>query len=284
MRIAFVGPTYQVDSKPTSVQQTVNMYPVPIEPGNERTAWVFKDMPGLVEATTFESPDTTLFLFHMTNTTSDEGVSEFTDFYGATDQTGATWDDNNTQWALVSSSPTPKFGALALGADAAGSATWLRDAVQVSPVPSTVPIGANTALTIDAWAYRATGSSGGFQVRVGAAYPDYFVLNLSEFGTQAQMWGAAVYLNAAVIAADQWVHVRLTYDSDILRLFVGGVLAASSASTPGLLATIDPIETMQITVENFGSGGFLGDEVTAFLGVSASTTDFTPPIAPWPNP
>lgn len=50
---SFVGPSYNLDSRPASVQRTVNMMPVPIEPGNERAGWVLKDVPGLV---TFEPP------------------------------------------------------------------------------------------------------------------------------------------------------------------------------------------------------------------------------------
>lgn len=47
--IPFVGPTYDLDSKAASSQRTVNLVPVPLEPGNERTKWVFKDVPGLTE-------------------------------------------------------------------------------------------------------------------------------------------------------------------------------------------------------------------------------------------
>lgn len=43
----FIGPSYQLASRPASVQRTVNMIPVPLEPGNERTEFVFKDLPGL---------------------------------------------------------------------------------------------------------------------------------------------------------------------------------------------------------------------------------------------
>jgi hypothetical protein len=49
----FVGPSYNLDSRPASVQRTVNLIPVPQEPGNERTSWVFKDAPGLVLLTDF---------------------------------------------------------------------------------------------------------------------------------------------------------------------------------------------------------------------------------------
>lgn len=43
----FIGPSYQLASRPASVQRTVNMIPVPLEAGNERTQFVFKDLPGL---------------------------------------------------------------------------------------------------------------------------------------------------------------------------------------------------------------------------------------------
>jgi len=47
MDIRLVGPSYKLDSRPASVQRTVNMYLVPQEPGNERTPWVLQDVPGL---------------------------------------------------------------------------------------------------------------------------------------------------------------------------------------------------------------------------------------------
>jgi len=45
----FVGPSFSFLSKPQSVQRTVNLMPVPLEPGNERAGWVFRDVPGLVK-------------------------------------------------------------------------------------------------------------------------------------------------------------------------------------------------------------------------------------------
>jgi len=43
-----VGPSYSLESRPASVQRTVSLVPVPLEPGNERTAWEFEDVPGLL--------------------------------------------------------------------------------------------------------------------------------------------------------------------------------------------------------------------------------------------
>jgi hypothetical protein len=47
--LQLIGPSYNLESRPASVQRTVNLMPVPLEPGNERTGWVFKDVPGLSE-------------------------------------------------------------------------------------------------------------------------------------------------------------------------------------------------------------------------------------------
>ena len=48
-QLPLVGPSYNLESRPSGVQRTVNLVPVPQEPGNERTSWVFKDVSGLVE-------------------------------------------------------------------------------------------------------------------------------------------------------------------------------------------------------------------------------------------
>ncbi len=47
MLIPFVGPTYNLQSRPADVQRTVNMVPKLIEPGTERERWAFSDVPGL---------------------------------------------------------------------------------------------------------------------------------------------------------------------------------------------------------------------------------------------
>ena len=49
MPLPFVGPTYSLRSVVADIQRTVGMIPTPLEPGNERTQWVFNDCPGLVE-------------------------------------------------------------------------------------------------------------------------------------------------------------------------------------------------------------------------------------------
>lgn len=46
--IPFVGPSYNLN-RPASIQRSIGMMPVPVEPGNERSPWAFKDVPGLVQ-------------------------------------------------------------------------------------------------------------------------------------------------------------------------------------------------------------------------------------------
>jgi hypothetical protein len=48
MSVPWVGPSYTLRSRTADVQRTVNMIPLPLEPGNERSGWRFKDIPGLV--------------------------------------------------------------------------------------------------------------------------------------------------------------------------------------------------------------------------------------------
>lgn len=45
--VPLIGPSYNLRNKRASLQRTVNLIPVPIEAGNERSAWVFRDVPGL---------------------------------------------------------------------------------------------------------------------------------------------------------------------------------------------------------------------------------------------
>jgi hypothetical protein len=55
MTVPFVGPSHQLRSKNADLQRSVNLEPVPLEPGNERAVWRLKDTAGLVTAYTFAS-------------------------------------------------------------------------------------------------------------------------------------------------------------------------------------------------------------------------------------
>lgn len=75
MELPFVGPSYHLESRPSGVQRTINMVPVPEEPGNERTAWVFKDVPGLTVFNSPVSPPSELAIGWLEPIDSTEGVA-----------------------------------------------------------------------------------------------------------------------------------------------------------------------------------------------------------------
>lgn len=74
--VPLIGPSYNLTSRPASVQRTVNLIPVPQEPGNERTAWVFMDAPGLVLVQDFvEDPDVLVIAFENATNKSFNGIN-----------------------------------------------------------------------------------------------------------------------------------------------------------------------------------------------------------------
>jgi hypothetical protein len=85
MEIPFVGPSYNLDSRPSGVQRTVNLIPHPQEPGNERTAWVFQDVPGLVLVTDFPQTEEQVFSIHFENNSTNPFNFSFV----------STWDNAN---------------------------------------------------------------------------------------------------------------------------------------------------------------------------------------------
>jgi hypothetical protein len=290
MKISFVGPTYPLVSKPASVQRTIGMYPVPIEPGNERTSWVFKDFPGLVEVEPFAATEIVLFLFHMTETATAEGIAEFIGGpTSALDQTGATWTSDSTDWVLLATFPYPVFGLFLLGGT--GDITWSRDAPQTDPeIPDDYSTSAVSTLQIDGWFYVQSGSvavNDRTSLAVGTfAYPliaEFDLLVNDEFDALARFDDGSTSVevfSADPIPTNIWVHLRLLYTGTALVLFVDGTLSAQTAAT-GLLELVNPINRMEM--RQVGSAIYLED-CRASIGGSASAANFTPPVAPWPNP
>jgi hypothetical protein len=288
MEIPFVGPSYNLDSRPSGVQRTVNLIPHPQEPGNERTAWVFQDVPGLVLVQDFAaapSEETVLFLFHMTESASSEGIAEFTGASTAVDQTGAAWSTGGSpDWDLVAS-PAPKFGAFALRFLAGLS--WIRSEFEVE-YPTT---GVST-LQIDAWVYiLPTGDNGAAFIEVGATgYPfnPTFSLNISSafdlntgyedaseesFGTTSEG-----------IAQEEWVHLRLLCAGNVVRQYINGVQQVAAQVTTVALDPIGSLISINRMIISSSGTRVMFDDVRATIGGSSDAADFTPPTSPWPNP
>jgi len=287
--VPFVGPSYNLTSRPASVQRTVNLIPVPQEPSNERTSWIFKDVPGLVLVQEFQAAETVLFLFHMTSEVSSEGISEFPGGNDKFDQTGAVWETGGSGFSAISGFPYPVFGAKLLATDDPDRLSRSFDQTSTGQ-PDSYPIGDSSSLQIDAWVYIQASDvlDGDFiDISVGNfSYPLSASFDLSindDFEISAGFENADVFTKAQgpdPIPTDQWVHIRLVYTGALLGVFVNGVLAAQS-SMSGLLSLIDPINAMSIEI---GSTGMYLDDVRGSIGAGASLDNFTPPTAAWPNP
>ena len=86
------------------------------------------------------------------------------------------------------------------------------------------------------------------------------------------------------IPIDEWVHLRLLCVGNTIRMYINGVQDATAAVTTTTLDPIGDCNPMnRFRMFNFSTGAFL-DDCRAAIGGSASTDNFTPPVAPWPNP
>jgi hypothetical protein len=303
VEIPFVGPTYNLETREAAVQRTINMEPLPQEPGNERTAWVFQDVPGLVLATDFPAvaTETVLFLFHMIgDEPTSEGAAEFVGPGQAFDQTGANWDATNVGSEIFSSFPYPKFGVAGL-LDASG-VMWVRDDSPTNPeVPGEFSTVGKTTLQISTWIFVQANSTVPpvlLEISVGKfAYPfgsSTLILRVTGDGDvfQAQVaWQPSDFgeqsSNPASVPTYGWVNLVLSYykigEFANVELYIDGVFSGglSEVDLSGVLEDMNPINDMFIQMA--GPGVYI-DEARSTLGGTAIFSDFTPPVAPWPNP
>lgn len=249
---------------------------------------------------------TVLYLFHMIGDEPiSEGIAEFTGFTTAFDQTGANWNANSSGWGLTYFPVAPKFGALAYanGSDV----SWERDQTPSNPeVPESFSTSGISTLQMSVWVYIDFDtmdppivyewSVGNF---VYPAEPTYLMIRMTGDGDSFQ--AQAVWKpqdpqgeqtsNPGAVPTEQWVHLLLAcqiFDEGggpqgDVALYINGVLQSgiSEVDLSGVLASINPINYMTKTAQG---SGVLIDEEYAVLGMPLITSDFTPPVAPWPNP
>jgi hypothetical protein len=223
------------------------------------------------------SSETVLFLFHMTETATAEGVNEFG---GAqiVDQTGAAWTTETEDWDLSFSNPYPMFGSRCLTATDGTNTAINRQGSNLN-----VPRPDNDAFAIDAWLYLSEANAYctvwvNFNIRLGTQAGTY-VASASD-GTGMT---APVDLDGGPVLLDEWVHLRANYDGTTFRLFVNGNMEASGAIDLSPVASLGGGANIDIET----GGGTINaalDEVYAVVGTALSTTNFTPPVARWPNP
>ncbi len=293
MEIPFVGPTFSLESRPSGVQRTVGLVPVPQEPGNERTAWTFKDVPGLVEAVD-DWPDVTVItvmaLFHFTEEPGEEGTAEFFSALGAQDQTGAEWTTPDPTWELYTAAPAPKFGGFAFG-PANGlnvTTTWTTTAAAFDRLN-------NEPFAIDGWFFAAEGSSSvsndtSLQAAGNVGFALIGVNSTGFYGSISNGTDSEVFSGRPVGASEAgpslyglWTHLRLSYDGITARLFINGSLWDSAAIDMSAETEWNFLN-IAINVVDAADDITYVDEAYWITGTALSTSAFTPPTEPWPNP
>ena len=135
----------------------------------------------------------------------------------------------------------------------------------------------NGTFTIDFWFYRIT-SFGTYADYVGIFNGVSAGVLLYQYST-----GFHVYINGTTVfnvthpAINQWVHVALTRDGTTLRLFLNGVLQASSNASLG--TSNYPLNIAGDSTGRAGVQGYVSD-VRVVKGTAVYTSAFTPPTAP----
>lgn len=224
-QIPFVGPSYNLDSRPSGVQRTINLIPVPEEPGNERTSWVFKDVPGL--------------------TAFNQGTND--PFFA---NVMALWHFNGD---FVDSSSFNRVGTLNDATIAASPSLYGSGSMRIPQGPFTAATAATVfalspvsgAYTIE-FAFVGPTSSVGVVLRASAS--NEFIFGWSWFGgntarmTVSTKNGAGVNLNSALltVAGDgifhQYALVRQP-TTGLTSLYVDGVLSVSGTDTQAMNVT-----------------------------------------------
>ncbi len=271
-----IGPTYNLESRPASVQRTVNLVPVPLEPGNERTGWVFKDVPGLVEAVSEwainpdYAPDPLyeqvllLLLGEGSN-----GSTTFTDSstYARGVSIGAGGPTISTaQFKLGSASIFGGSGSVSLLFFRGGTEwaqdnwcwdTWIRRNADGS-YHGLFYHDANLIIRL-----RGPGDSGTYQLRL--------LLNSTALLTST----TSVPLNTWTHLAVSVAKVGSTYT---VRMFVNGTLEASTTTTNTNMSLRSAAQNASIGLHDSGGFSGLNDYIDGYRITAATryTANFTP--------
>jgi len=280
--IPFVGPTYNLDSRPASVQRTVNMVPVPEEPGNERTGWVFQDVPGLTAVTAAGDFDPFFafvgYLLHMDNPASPfsfpdvelnvwarEGVAHPGEFF-------------------ISGS-NPKFGDGSLFIQTKDG-TSTDYGISASAIGGNYTLSAGNKFTQEGWLYW-TGNvdsrpSVGQVISFGGSV---FCEIQFETTNQIRFYTNLNIPDTQVVSPplNQWVHLAQSYDGTTKYWFVNGVLQGSSAVAVGAAKIISGYRCRGTASGNLSAPAAYVDEIRFTFDVCRYTSSFTPPTAPFPD-
>jgi len=186
--------------------------------------------------------------------------------------------------AQVSTSVT-KFGTGSMSFDGNGDALIF---------PSTDALGFGTGdLTVEFWFRLNTLSQGNrsigsmFEMRTGSIIQEKIALmfNASPSNNIDFYFNNGVRLQSSSVAIDTWYHLALTRESGVWRMFINGT---SVGSTYTSAADLGLTNILRIGQANAGDGNndFLNgyiDDLRVTKGVARYTSNFIPPLYPYPR-
>ena len=153
-------------------------------------------------------------------------------------------------------------------------------------VPDAASLRLSSAMTLEAWVSPSAVSSAWRDVIVKGD-DDYYLMATSapsSFPVGAGIFGGvkARAFGTSVLALNTWTHLAVTYDGAMLRLYVNGVLVASTAKTGAIASSANPLQ--------FGGDAIYGqyfagkiDEVRVYnvaLSAAQVQTDMNTPVTP----
>lgn len=155
--------------------------------------------------------------------------------------------------------------------------------------------------SIDCWIYRDSSAVGhsidiilGHWYASGTRSLNWIIrrsTNIASIGLSSDGTAFTEVTGSISVPYDEWVHLRVTRDNDnVVRQFINGVVDGSATFAGALhenvgLGTNWIIGGNDSTIGIDPTQGLVGwvDEFAMF-DICLSTEDFTPPVAPWPNP
>ena len=185
--------------------------------------------------------------------------------------------------AAVTDTAQQKFGTASMWFDEAGGYITFADGAKWSITTQD--------FTIEAWVRRdaytsgsdaiigkgdPAGSSSGWAFWVDSAGALFF--RWRSAGTSAM-----VYTNNFQVPTGQWVHVAVTRDAGLVRLFTDGNIGPNTTSAyPDITDVVADVFVGEVYGTIGGMKGHI-DDLRVTIGTARYTASFTPPAAPFPD-
>lgn len=197
-----------------------------------------------------------------------------------TDEVGRVWANVNSSFETAN--PLMGTGSLKLsGAANSGIST------------SSIITDSSAPYTIEATISRDSSTTGGIISQAANARCGEQGLHITAEGKlvfsnggRGCPWKIGGVASTSSLPIGEPIHVALTYDGEINRLFLNGILEGSAISIGGWVNTGTQFLIGNLRVPSFGVvlpfGGLI-DEVRITVGVARYTENFTPPTEPFPN-